>query len=88
MANKEDTEQVVNLTFVPVGTIVEARNARNWRGFVRICLHSNSGIVAYAQKIVDDLESLIPCWKIDGSDIGDLRELSSGIVWNMLIKMT
>jgi hypothetical protein len=80
VANEEDTKQIINLSLVPVCSVVQTCDARNWRCLVRICLDTNSRVVAHAQEVVDDFEPLVSGREIDSSDIGDLGELCGGVV--------
>lgn len=80
MSNEEDTEQIVDLTLVPVGTVVESCDRWDWLGLVRVGLDSYPGVMAHREQVINDLESLIPAWKVDSGDIGDGGELSSCVV--------
>lgn len=80
MSNEEDTEQIVDLTLVPVGTVVESCDRWDWLGLVRVGLDSYPGVVAHREQVINDLESLVAAWKIDSGDIGDGGELSSCVV--------
>lgn len=84
MAREEDAEHVVDLTLIPIGTVENANQARDRRGLVSVRLDSDAGIVTDAQQIVDDLESLVAGWEVDGRDIANLRELGCRIVWAQL----
>jgi hypothetical protein len=80
VSNEEDTEQIVDLSLIPVCSIVQTRNAGDWRCLVGVCLDTNSGVVAHAQEVVDNFESLVSGGKINSSDVGDLGELCGGII--------
>lgn len=81
VAREEDAEQVVDLALVPVGAVVEGRQAGDGGGLVGVGLHADTGIVADAEEVVDDLESLVAGGEIDGGDVTDLGELSCGVIW-------
>jgi hypothetical protein len=80
VANEEDTKQIINLSLVPVCSIVQTCDARNWRCLVGVCLDTDSGVVAHAQEVVDDFEPLVSGREIDSSDVGDLGKLRCGVV--------
>lgn len=84
MANEEDAKQIINFSLVPVCPVVETCDARNWRCLVGVCLDPNPGVVAHAQEVIDDFESLVSGREINRSDIGDLRELCSCVVCNCI----
>lgn len=80
MANKEDAKQVVDLSLIPVGTVIQAADARNRGGLVGVRLDPNARVVANTEQVVDDLESLVLGRVVDGSDIADLGVLGGGVV--------
>jgi hypothetical protein len=80
VSNEEDTEQVVDLTLVPVGTVVETAKRRNGSGLVGVGLDADTGVVADGEHVVDDLETLVAGGVIDGCDVADLGELGGGVV--------
>jgi len=84
VADKEDTEQVVDFALVPIGAIEEANDARNRRGLVGVRLDPDSGVVADAEEVVNDLEPLVASGEVDGGNVADLGELSRGVVCHML----
>jgi hypothetical protein len=45
--HKEYSEKIIDLTLVPVGTVIQAANGRDWGRLVGICLHPDAGVVAY-----------------------------------------
>jgi len=69
VANEENTEQIVNLTLVPVGSVVERCDGWDWLCLVGVGLDSYAGVVANTEKVVHNLESLVATWVIDGCDI-------------------
>jgi hypothetical protein len=81
VADEEDTEQVVDLTLVPVGTSEETGDAGNGGSLVGVGLDADASIVANAQKVVDDLEALVPRGEVGGRDGADLGELCGSVVW-------
>jgi hypothetical protein len=80
VANKEDTEQVVDLTLVPVGTIVETAKRRYGSGLVGVGLDTDTGVVADGEHVVDNLEALVAGRVIDSGDVADLGEFGGGVV--------
>jgi hypothetical protein len=80
VSNEEDTEQIVDLTFVPVGTVVETAKRRNGSGLVGVGLDADTGVVADGEHVVDDLETLVAGGVIDSGDVADLGELGGGVV--------
>jgi len=80
VANKEDTEHVINLPLVPVCPVIKICNTGDRRCLVRVSLDSDSGVVADAQKVVHDFKSLVSSGEINSGNIGYLSELSSGII--------
>lgn len=80
MSNEEDPKHVVDLTLIPVGTVVEASNRRYRLGLVGIGLNAYPRVVANAQKVIDDLESLITGREIDSRDIRNRGEFGRSVV--------
>jgi hypothetical protein len=80
VSNEEDTEQVVDLTLVPVGTVVETAKRRNGSGLVGVGLDADTGVVADGEHVVDDLKTLVAGGVIDSGDVADLGELGGGVV--------
>jgi hypothetical protein len=81
VADEEDAEHVVDLTLVPVGTVVETCDGRYWRCLIGVGLHADARVVADGEQVVDDLEALVAGRVVDGSDIADLGELGCGVVF-------
>lgn len=81
VTNEEYTKQIVYLSLVPVGSVVQTCDAGNWRCFVGVCLDSNTGIVAYAEHIVNDLEPLVSGGVVDGCDVANSCEFCRSVVW-------
>ena len=69
MSNEEDTKQIVDLTFVPVGTIVEIAQTGYWSGLIRVRLDPQARVVTDAEHVVDDLKALVLGGVVDGGDI-------------------
>lgn len=80
VANKEDTEEIVDLTLIPVGAIVEVRNGGDRCRFIGICFNAQASIVPHREQVVDDFKALIARWIINGSDVGHLGKLGGGVV--------
>jgi hypothetical protein len=80
VSNEEDTEQIVDLTLVPVGTIVETAERRNRGGLVGVGLDTNASVVADREHVVDDLETLVTSRVVDSGDVADLGELCGSVV--------
>lgn len=80
VADEEDTEQIVDFTLIPVGTVIEGRDRWNRLGLVGVGLDSYPGVMADTEKIVYDLESLVAGRKVDSCNIRDGRELSRSVV--------
>jgi len=80
VSNKEDTEQVVDFTLVPVGTVVETANRRDGSGLVGVGLDADTGVVADGKHVVDNLEALVAGRVINSGDVADLGELGGGVI--------
>lgn len=80
VAGEEDTEQVVDFTLVPEGTLKQAGHTRHGGGLVGVGLDADTGVVTDTEKVVDYLEALVAAGEVDSSDIGDLSELGRGVV--------
>ena len=80
VADEEDTEQVVDLAFVPVGTVVEIAERGHGGGLVSVGLDPQTRVVADGQHVVDDLEALVLGGVVDGGDVGDLGVLGGSVV--------
>lgn len=80
VSNEEDTKQIVNLTLVPVGTIVETTERRDRGGLVGVGLDTDTGVVADGKHVVDDLETLVTSRVVDSSDVADRGELCGSVV--------
>jgi hypothetical protein len=81
VADEEDTEHVVDLTLVPVGTVVEACDGGYGRGLVGVGLDANARVVADGEHVVDDLEALVAGRVVDSGDVADLCEFGGGVVF-------
>lgn len=81
VANKEDTEQVVNLSFIPVSSIVQAGDRWDWLGLIGVSLDAKTGVMADTEHVVDNLESLVAGWEVNGGNVGNLGVLSGGVVF-------
>jgi hypothetical protein len=87
MPNEEDAKQVVNLAFIPIGAVKQANDAGNRRGLVGVCLDPDSGVVADAEEVVDNLEALVASREVDGGDVADLGELGRSVVCSGLARL-
>jgi hypothetical protein len=81
VADEEDTEHVVDLTLVPVGTVVEACDGGYGRGLVGVGLDADARVVADGEHVVDDLEALVAGRVVDSGDVADLCEFGGGVVF-------
>jgi hypothetical protein len=80
VSNEEDAKHVVDLTLIPVGSVVEAGNRWYRLRLVGIGLDAYPGVVSDAQKVIDDLESLITGREIDSRDIRNCGEFRRSVV--------
>ena len=81
VADEEDTEHVVDLTLVPVGTVVEACDGGYGRSLVGVGLDADARVVADGEHVVDDLEALVAGRVVDGGDVADLCEFGGSVVF-------
>lgn len=81
VAAEEDTKQVVDLTLVPQSSFVQTRHTGHGAGLVRIGLNTDTGVIADAQQVVDDLEALVTSGEINRGNIGDLGEFGCRVVF-------
>lgn len=84
VAGKEDTKEIVDLTLIPVGSIVQAGNTGDGGSFISVRLDSDAGVVADREQVVDDFKALVSGWVIGGSDGAELRELGSSVIYGAL----
>lgn len=80
MTDEEDAEEIINLSFIPVGAIVKTAYRRYRLCFICISLDANARVVSDREKVINDLESLVSCWKVYGCDIGNLCELGGCVI--------
>ena len=80
VADEEDTEQIVDLTLVPVGAIVEIAEGGHRSGLVGIGLDPQARVVADGEHVVDNLEALVLGGVVDGGDVGDLGVFGGRVV--------
>jgi hypothetical protein len=78
--NEEHAKHVVDLTLIPVGTVVEASNRRDGLCLVGIGLNAYPRVVSNAQKVIDDLKPLIAGREVDGCDIRNRGEFGSSMI--------
>lgn len=69
MTNEEDSEEVIDLTLVPVRAVIETAETGNGGSLVGVGLNANAGVVAYGKEVVDDFETLIAGREVDGGNI-------------------
>jgi hypothetical protein len=80
VSDEENTEQVVDLALVPVGTIVEIAQTGHRGRLVRVRLDPQARVVADAEHVVDDLEALVLGGVVDSGDVGNLGVFGRGVV--------
>lgn len=80
MSNEEDTEQVVDLALVPVGTVVQTANRGHGGGLVGVGLDADASVVANGKHVVDNLEALVAGRVVDSGDVADLGEFCGSVV--------
>ena len=80
VVNEEDAKEIVDFTLVPVGSVVQARDGRHRSGLVGVGLHADTRVMADREQIVDNLETLVAGWVVDGGDVGDAGEFGCGVV--------
>ena len=80
MSSEEDAKQIIDLPLIPVGAIIQARDARYRFCLICIRLDPNAAIMPHAQHVVHDLEAIVPCRVVHGCDIGDHGVFSSRMI--------
>jgi hypothetical protein len=80
VANKENTKQVVHLSLVPIGSVIEIAETGNRCRLIRIRLDPQARVVTDTEHVVDDLEALVLGGIVDGRDVRDLGILGGGVV--------
>jgi hypothetical protein len=80
VTNKEDTEQIVDLAFVPVGAVVKVAERWNGGGLVSVGLDPQARVVADGEHVVNNLETLVLGGVVDGGDVGNLSVLGGSVV--------
>ena len=81
VADEEDTEQIVDLTLVPVGTVVKTGDGGHRRCLIGVGLHANARVVADGKQVVDNLEALVAGGVVNSGDVADLRVLGGSVVF-------
>jgi hypothetical protein len=81
VAHEEHAKEIVYFSFIPVCSIVKAGDTGNWRRFICICLDSDPRVMTNTEQVVDNFKSLVSGWKVNSSDISDLREFGRSIVY-------
>ena len=84
VSDKEDSEKVIHLSLVPVGTIVQTGDGRDRRRFVGVCLDSDARIVAHTQQVVDHFKPLVARWIVDGGNVRHLCKLGCSMVFEKM----
>lgn len=80
VANEEDTEQIVDFAFVPVGAVVQVAERWDGGGLVSVGLDPQARVVSDGEHVVDNLEALVLGGVVDGGDVGDLGVLGGRVV--------
>lgn len=80
MTGEENAKHVVHFTLVPQSAIEKTGHTGDGLSLVAVCLDADTGVVADAEHVVDDLESLVAGGIVDRSNIGDLCVLGGGVV--------
>lgn len=81
MSDEENAKQIVRLTLVPVGAIIETSDRWNRCSLVGIGLYANARVVVDGEQVINDLKTMAPCRVVNTGDIGNLGELSSCMVF-------
>ncbi len=81
MPYEEHAKHVVDLSFVPIGAIVEAADGGNGCGLVGVGFDPDAGVVADGEHVVNDLEAGITGGIVDGGDVSDHGELGGGVIF-------
>lgn len=88
VANKENPEHIIDFPLVPVRPVIQICNTWDRRCLVCVGLDADSGVVADAQEIVNDLKSLVSSREVNSGDIRNLGELGCSIVCKILATKT
>ena len=80
VTDEEDTKQIVDLTFVPVGAVVEIAERGDGGGLISVGLDPQTRVVADGEHVVDDLEALVLGGVVNSGDVGDLGVLGGCVV--------
>jgi len=80
VAHEQHPKEIVHLPLIPIRTIVEARNAGDGRGLVRIGLDPNARVVTDGEEVVDNLEAVAAGRVVHGCYVADLRVLCRRVV--------
>lgn len=59
MTNEEYSKQVIDLTLIPVRTIVQTSDARDRLSFVRVGLHPYPRVVSHTEHIINHFKPLV-----------------------------
>jgi len=80
MSSEEHSEKIVNLSLVPVGSIIQVADTGNRPSLICVCLDADTGVVSHTQQIVYNFESLLFRWIVDAGYVRDLGVLGCGVV--------
>lgn len=69
MTNEEDSEEVIDFTFVPVRAVIETAKTGNGGSLIGVGLDANAGVVAYGKEVVDNFKTLITGREVNSGNI-------------------
>ena len=81
MTDKENAKQVVHLPLIPIGAVVQTRDARHWRCFTRIRFDPYPRIMPDAQEIINHFEALLSCRIVHCCDVCHHCVLGRGVIF-------
>ena len=79
MVDEEYAKQVIHLSLVPVGAVVEVRDGGHGGCFVGVRLDADSRVVPHAEEVVNDFEAVVAGGIVDGGEVGDHGEFGRGV---------
>src|SRR5262249_30092878 len=80
MAGKQDAIEVVSFALEPIGAREKADDARNGRGRVGRSADADAVVQPRAQKVIDDLETLLALWIVHAANVDEAAEAAALIV--------